>query len=166
MSEINIDMTAFDEYFGRMKHAARGYFQKEIALFLEALGDEFLRLVQDEIISRKVMDTRNLLSSFTKGSDGNVWRAEEGGLVLEVGTNVTYAEYVEYGHKQRPGRFVPGHWEGDRFIYVKGAKEGMVLKASWVDDKHYFEGALHLMEKIYPEMLDAKLQEWLDEYFG
>lgn len=165
-TEINIDLKEFDEYFGRMRNAARGYFKKELAAFLEALGDEFLRLVQDEITRRQVIDTRNLLSSFTKGSDGNIWRAEEGGLVLEVGTNVKYAKYVEYGHKQRPGRFVPGHWEGDRFIYIKGAKEGMVLKASWVDGKHYFDGALHLMEKIYPEMLEAKLKEWLDDYFG
>ena len=28
-------------------------------------------------------------------------------LVVKVGTNVKYAPYVEFGHKQTPGRFVP-----------------------------------------------------------
>ena len=133
---------------------------------MDALGNEFLRLVQDEIIRRKVLDSRLLLASFEKGADDNVWTIEDSGCVLEVGTNVKHAKYVEYGHKQQPGRFIPGHWDGERFVYEPGADEGMVLKANWVDGKHYFDGAIHIMEKIYPEILERKLQEWLDGYFG
>lgn len=165
-TQMDIDMSEFKEFFGTVEKAARGGFKKEFELFLEGLGNEFLRLVQDEIIRRKVLDSRLLLASFEKGADGNIWKMEDSGCVLEVGTNVEYATYVEYGHNQQPGRFIPGRWEGDRFIYEPGAKEGMVLKAKWVDGKHYYDGALHIMEKLYPEMLERKLQEWINNYFG
>ncbi len=110
------------------------------------------------------MDTRQLLSSFQKGGDGNVWNL--GGLTLEVGTSVSYAGYVNDGHSQQPGRYIPGYWSGHRFIYDPSAKTGMVLKKNWVEGKHYWESALRILDKLCPEFLDKKLQEWLDRYFG
>lgn len=137
---------------------------------MEGLGNEFLRILQDEIIRRKVMDTRLLLNSFSKGGGGNVWNIEEGGLALEVGSSVEYAGYINDGHWTNPKgverRFVPGYWEGDRFIYDPHAKGGMVLKQHWVEGKHYWESALRILDKIYPDFLDAKLQGWIDRYFG
>ena len=85
---VDIDMSEFKEFFGSLERAARGDFRKEFELFLEGLGNEFLRILQDEIVRRKVLDSRQLLASFEKGGDGNVWNIEEGGLVLEVGTSV------------------------------------------------------------------------------
>lgn len=167
---VDIDMSEFKDFFGSVKRAAKGEFRKEFELFLEGLGNEFLRLLQDEIVRRQVMDSRLLLASFEKGSEGNVWSIQEGGLVLEVGTNVEYAGYVNDGHWTNPKgverRFVPGYWDGDRFIYDPSAKTGMVLKQHWVEGKHYWESALRILDKIYPEMLENKLQEWLDSYFG
>lgn len=153
-----------------MERAARGDFRKEFELFLEGLGNEFLRILQDEIVRRKVMDSRRLLASFEKGGDGNVWSIEEGGLVLEVGTSVEYAGYVNDGHwtntKGVERRFVPGYWQGDRFIYDPAAKGGMMLKQHWVEGKHYWESALRILDRIYPELLEAKAQDWIDRYFG
>ena len=167
---VDIDMSEFKEFFGSLERAARGDFRKEFELFLEGLGNEFLRILQDEIVRRKVLDSRQLLASFEKGGDGNVWNIEEGGLVLEVGTSVEYAGYVNDGHWTNPKgverRFVPGYWEGDRFIYDPAAKGGMMLKQHWVEGKHYWESALRILDRIYPELLEAKLQEWLDSYFG
>ncbi|MFG6378597.1 MAG: HK97 gp10 family phage protein [Lachnospiraceae bacterium] len=167
---VEIDTTEFKKFFESIKKAANGDFRKEFELFLEGIGNEFLRIVQDEIIRRQVMDTRLLLASFEKGADGNIWRLEEGGMVLEVGTNVNYAKYVNDGHwtnsRGVERRFVPGYWQGDRFIYDPTAKGGMMLKQHWVEGKHYFEGALHALDRIFPELLDAKLQEWIDNYFS
>lgn len=166
---VDIDMSEFKEFFGNVG-AAKGDFRKEFELFLEGLGNEFLRILQDEIVRRQVMDSRLLLSSFEKDSEGNVWSIQEGGLVLEVGTNIEYAGYVNDGHWTNPKgverRFIPGYWEGDRFIYDPAAKGGMMLKQHWVEGKHYWESALRILDKIYPEMLENKLQEWLDSYFG
>lgn len=168
---VDIDVAEFKAFFGSVEKAAKGDFRKEFELFLEGLGNEFLRILQDEIIRRQVLDSRQLLASFEKGGDGNVWELTDGGLTLEVGTNVDYASYVNDGHwtntKGVERRWVPGYWEGDHFIYDPAEKNsGMLLKQHWVEGKHYWDSALRILDKIYPELLDAKLQEWIDNYFG
>ena len=167
---VVFDLSEYAAFFARLKQAVQGDFKNELNLFLEGLGLEFLRLVEDEIIRRRVMDTRLLLASFHKGGGSNVWELDEGQLSLEVGTNVNYAAYVNDGHwtnkRGQESRFVPGYWQGDRFIYQPGARTGMVLKQKWVEGSHYWESALRIMERLYPEMLEAKLQEWLDQYFA
>lgn len=167
---VEFDMSEMREFFQTLEKAAKGDFRKEMELFLEGLGNEFLRILQDEIIRRQVMDSRLLLASFEKDGDGNVWRMQEGGLVLEVGTNLDYAGYVNDGHwtntKGVERRWVPGYWQGDRFIYDPAADSGMMLKQHWVEGKHYWDSALRILNQIYPELLERKLQEWLDSYFG
>ena len=68
---VDMDMSGFKEFFNRMERAAKGDFRKELETFLEGLGNEFLRILQDEIVRRKVMDSRQLLASFERGNDGN-----------------------------------------------------------------------------------------------
>lgn len=170
MATVEFDMAEYREFFERLERAAKGDFRQEMELYLEAVGFDFLRVVQDEIVRRKVLDSRLLLASFEKGNDANVWELTDGGLTLEVGTNLSYAGYVNDGHwtntKGVARRWVPGYWEGDRFIYDPAAKGGMMLKQHWVEGKHYWESALRILDRIYPELLEAKLQEWLDSYFG
>ena len=167
---IELDLSELQDFFRRAERAAKGDFKKELELFLEGLGEEFLRVIQDEIVRRKVMDSRLLLASFEKDTEGNVWKLEENGLTLEVGSGVEYAKYVNDGHWKNPKgveqRFVPGYWEGYRFIYDPSAKTGMVLKQDWVPGKPYFDSALRILNKMYPNLLEKKLQEWLDNYFG
>lgn len=167
---VELDTSEFRRFFQRLDQAAAGDFKKEITNFIEGLGYEFLRILQDEIVRRKVMDTRLLLMSFEKGGQDNVWEINEGDLSLEVGTNVKYAKWVNDGHKTNPPgvetRFVPGRWEGHHFVYEPGAKTGMVLKQKWVPGAHYWESGLRILERIYPQLLDAKLQDWLDQYFS
>ncbi|MBQ8331136.1 MAG: HK97 gp10 family phage protein [Clostridia bacterium] len=169
MKHVEIDTSEARRFFDAVEAAAKGGLRKEMELWLEALGVEFLRIVQDEIIRRKVMDTRLLLASFHKGNDNSVWELSDGGLTLEVGSTLNYASYVNDGHWTNPKgverRFVPGYWEGDRFIYDPSAEGGMVLKQKWVDGKPYFESALRILEKMMPGFLDAKMQEWIDNYF-
>lgn len=167
---VDIDMSKFREFFGSVERAAKGGFRKEFERFLEGVGNEFLRVLQDEIVRRKVLDSRQLLASFERGNEGNVWIMEESGLVLEVGTNLEYAEYVNDGHWTNSTgiekRWVPGYWDGDRFTYDPTATTGMLLKQHWVEGKHYFDSALRIIDRIYPELLGVKLQEWIDSYFG
>ena len=136
---IELDVSDFRRFFERLKSAANGDFRKELANFVEGLGNEFLRVLQDEIIRRQVMDTRLLLASFEKGGQDGVWLLSDGDLSLEVGTNVKYAKWVNDGHKANPdgvaSRFIPGKWVGDRFIYDPNAKEGMVLKQQFIRGK-------------------------------
>ena len=88
---------------------------------------------------------------------------------MEVGTNLEYAAFVNDGHWTNPRgvarRWVPGYWEGDRFIYDPQAKTGMALKQHWVEGAHYFEGALRAFEPVFKASAEAKLHEWMQKYF-
>lgn len=163
---VTYDLTEFQSAIDRLTAAAKGELKESMGLWLEAAGYEFLRIVEDQIIAQRVMVTTNLLQSFHKGGPGNVWDLDMGGLMLEVGTNVEYAEWVENGHKQKPGRFIPGSFSNGKFIYEPGAKTGMVLKASVVEGKHYFANSLTVFEPIYRKALENSLDKWLNDYFG
>lgn len=169
MKYVDIDFTEQKRFFDALEAAARGGFRKELELFLEGIGVDFLTTIQEEILRLKVVDTRLLLHSFHKGNENSVWEITDGGLTLEVGSSAEYAGYVNDGHWTNPKgvetRFVPGYWKGDHFIYDRNAKGGMVLKQKWVDSKPYFDSALHILEKMFPEMVARKLDEWLDNYF-
>ena len=169
-TRVDIDITGLESFIDRLNRAARGDFRRELEQYLKALGTEFLRVVRDEIVSRQVIDTRQLLISFTEGASGNVWTLDTGGLTLEVGTSVNYAGYVNDGHwtnkKGVKTGWVPGTWMADRFVYSPGSPDGMLLRQQWIEGRHYWEGGLHVIEKMFPKLLDKKLQEWMDSYFG
>ena len=167
---VQFDLGNFEDFIEKLRSAAQGGFKNELTKFLQGLGAEFLRIVEDEIIRREVMDSRLLLASFHQGGVDNVWEVSDSGLTLEVGTNVKYAAFVNDGHWTNPKgverRWIPGRWDGHRFIYDPGADTGMALKQQWVEGAHYWEGAIKIFEKIFPKLLEAKLQDWLDKYFG
>jgi hypothetical protein len=65
--------------------------------------------------------------------------------VVVVGTNVHYAPYVEFGHHQEPGRFVPAL--------------GKRLKASYVEGKPFLrpamEGHIDEYKEIWKDILEG-----------
>ena len=180
MAYADFDLTEYKDFFSRLREAARGDFKQECEIFLEALGVEFLSLVQDEIIRLEAKENALLLNSFFRNDENSVWELSEDGLLLEVGTNVKYAKYVNDGHwtidptKEKHfvlpngelARFVPGKWDNDRFIYDKDAKTGMVLKQQFVEAKPFFKNAMTIFEKQFPIAMEKKMQQWLDKYFG
>lgn len=168
---VNIDTSDLRRFIERLNQAWCGKeFEKELSRFLDAIAVEFLSYVQDAIIRADTVDTRLLLNSFQKSGNGNVFIAHEGGLQIEVGTNVEYASYVNDGHWLNPQgvnmRWVPGEWQGDRFVYQPGAKTGMLLKQKWIEGSHYFDDAIRLMERMAPQFMERKMQQWLEQYFS
>ena len=147
---VKIDTSDLKGFVGKLDKAAQGEFKKELVNFMEGLGYEFLRIVQDEIIRKQTVDTRLLLNSFSKGEQDNVFVLNEGSMTIEVGTNVKYAEYADKGHWLNPKgvntRFVPGYWQGEHFIYEPGAKTGMLLKQKWIEGSHYWGDAVRCIE--------------------
>ena len=53
-------------FLGSVERAAKGDFRKELEIFLDGLGNEFLKILQDEIIEKKIIDNRELLVAFKK----------------------------------------------------------------------------------------------------
>ncbi len=168
---VSIDTTELRRFIERLNQAGRGKeFEKELSRFLDAIAVEFLSYVQDFIIQAGSVDTRLLLNSFQKSGEGNVFIAQEGGLQIEVGTNVEYASFVNDGHWLNPRgvdmRWVPGEWQGERFIYQPGAKTGMLLKQKWIEGSHYFDDAIRLMERMAPQFMERKMEQWLGQFFS
>lgn len=166
---MKFDIEGLEAFAQALDSAAGGDLKEEYTLWLAAMGIEFLDLIQDEIIRTETVDTRRLLNSFNKDDGKNVWEMNKGGLSLLIGTNVDYAAYVNDGHwtnKQGvPVRWVPGYWQGDRFVYDPGVDTGMGLKQQWVEGTGYWDNAFAMFEKMFEKSLDRSLQEWLDKTF-
>ncbi|HDR4568981.1 HK97 gp10 family phage protein [Bacillus paranthracis] len=154
-----ITTQGFREFSRKLDRMANGLDQ-QVALWLEASGFQFLEEVQNQIISLGVVDTRRLLNSFTQGDSGNVWRSSDGGLVLEVGTNVEYAKIVNSGHQQ-VRRFVPGRWEGHNFEYDPHAPTGMMLTAKFIEGRPYWDNAVAIYERMFQRSFDRQFKQWV-----
>ncbi len=167
---VQADLTELEDFVKDL-HNASAKFKEDIVVFLDAAGVDMLRIIQDEIIRLDVVDTRLLLRSFHKGDADNIYRLDSGELVLEIGTNVEYAAYVNDGHWLNPQgvetRFVPGYWGSNgRFVYQRGAKTGMLLKQKYINGRHYIEHAINIMEAMFPQLVERKLEDWLSHYFS
>ncbi|MCY7770810.1 HK97 gp10 family phage protein [Bacillus haynesii] len=149
----------------RLEKAGQSGFRTEAAKWLEQAGTDFLDLVRDEIVRAGSIDTGSLLRSFKRGSEGNSWEIEKGGLTLEVGTELEYASFVNDGHwsgGKDEVRWIPGQWHGGRFQYDPGSSSGMALKRQWVKGTGYWEHALYIFERLFEKRLHERLQTWLN----
>ena len=102
-----------------------------------------------EMIKKGLQDTskeliRNLMinSPVREGLLKSWFVESETDTEIVIKSPAFYAKWVNYGHPQQPGRFIPGHWNGDRFEYEPDAKVGMVLKASYVEGQHFVEDSI------------------------
>lgn len=86
---------------------------------------------------------------------------DNGPATVVVINNLRYASYVEYGHRQEPGRFIPGYWEGERFVYDPDAEGGMVLKKPWVDGRLMMTFSKNELENEAPPLLKQRLYKFL-----
>lgn len=67
--------------------------------------------------------------------------------VVEIINPIEYATYVEYGHRQEPGRYVPAI--------------GKTLKHAWVRGKFMMKISEQEMETITPQILENKISQYL-----
>ena len=70
------------------------------------------------------------------------FRYKETESMVDIRSPAHYAGWVNDGHPQQPGRFIPGTWKGDKFRYDRNAKTGMVLKKSHVEGKKFVEKSI------------------------
>lgn len=75
-------------------------FAEQVEAGLEAIGLQAERHAKENITRNGTVDTGLLRNSISHTVDS-------GDKAVYIGTNVEYAPYVEYGHKQEVGRYVP-----------------------------------------------------------
>jgi len=125
----------FDKFLNDMRTISEEL-DREIIVWLEALGMEFLQEIQNQIVEMGVVDTRRLLNSFDKGGEDSVWELTRQKLELRIGTNVEYARWVN-----------DGHWT--------------VAQTSWVEGRPYFDVAFAIFKKLFEKSLERKMSEWM-----
>ncbi len=74
-----------------------------------------------------------------------------GTYTIEVINPVEYASYVEFGHRQEPGRYVPAI--------------GKRLKVGWVNGQYFLTLSEQDLERLAPAVLERELNDLLREAF-
>lgn len=80
--------------------------------------------------------------SLTIHHDGNM-------VAIEIVNPVEYASYVEYGHRQTPGRYVPAI--------------GKQLKQGWVQGQFMLTISVQKIQNLAPKVLESKIKKFLRE---
>lgn len=97
------------------------------------------------------------------GSDGGTSNVEDfvSGLEIrntgnayevEIINPVEYASYVEYGHRQTPGRYVPAI--------------GKKLKSGWVEGRFMMTVSVQELQNSAPKIIEKKVQKFLEGVFN
>lgn len=93
-------------------------------------------------------------SGYTGGTLRRGWIAslpkkKPDGWEIEIINKVIYASYVEYGHRQMPGKYVPAL--------------GKKLKSGWVEGKFMLTLSLKDVERMAPKLIEKKLEALVRE---
>lgn len=100
---------------------------------------------EKEAESGTVKDAREWANSLNVTKSGSIY-------IIEVINPVNYASYVEYGHRQEPGRFVPAI--------------GKRLVNSWVEGKFMLTISSKELESEIPRILEMKITKFLEDIFN
>lgn len=150
---------------------------KELYKFAEKLTDDRLEQTFERITKDISKALLKRIKGFTPVQDYdliNAWdknkflvtETKNGYEVLLV-NKIEYATWVNDGHRQTPGRFIPGYWEGTRFHYQPHTSPnyqggGMVLKKSWVMGKFFVEKGIISLNNVaeIESLIMRELQKW------
>ena len=133
---------------------------KELAARLLRRVKQKTPVGQYEVITYTKKDGTTI--SFNEGKSGgtlrNNWKIKntvtKKGVVyeIEIFNPLEYASYVEYGHRQQVGRFVP--------------HIGKRLKSGWVEGKFMLKISEEEIQAIAPSLLQKRLDEELRRIFN
>lgn len=108
-----------------------------------------------KMLNRRGADIMKYWSGYTGGTLRDAWTVQiekQGDNYVVTLLNPTeYASYVEYGHRQQPGRYVPAL--------------GLSLKSSWVKGKFMMTISMQEIKPIIPKMVEKAVYEYMKEVF-
>lgn len=140
MAATEYRFDGLDEWEQKLSQAAEQQYPKEFQQMVINAAYELLGMVK----AKTPKDTGLLQNTWRVGEIRK--RGDE--YYIEVYNNTEYAEAVEYGHRQTPGRYVPAL--------------GKRLKASFVPGAHMLEVSLAKLNAALP----GYLQEWLSDFIS
>ena len=135
------------------------HFEREMQFAVKQLARELLERIKKHT---PIGDTWMLLNGWNE-NDFVAIKTNNGFEVLLV-NRTEYATWVNDGHKQRPGRFIPGYFAQGRFYYDPSAKSGMVLSKPFVKGKLFVENGILETENtnLIKSIIMQHLRKWWD----
>ncbi|OOM82326.1 hypothetical protein CLPUN_02950 [Clostridium puniceum] len=123
--------------------------------FIDGVANVFTKDVANEIAARLIRRIKQK-TPVKEGVLRNGWAIGEivqkgNSYSIEIINPIEYASYVEYGHRQTPGRFVPAI--------------GKKLKKSWVKGRFMMTLSLKEIDELTPAIVSAKVWEELKRCF-
>lgn len=131
---IRVDIKGLDDSLKKLKDLPV-VFDEELS---KAMNDEGLDW-RDDVRANTPVDSGDLRRSWIFAG------VEKSGFIFEMdlSNNLEYADYVEYGHRQEPGRFVPAI--------------GKRLKADYVSGYYMLRDGTNRLEESLPKSLEEAI---------
>lgn len=135
MSVDNSELLAFQAKLQALKD--------DIPEIMDSLAVDEGRYARDQARKickeEKIVNTGDYQRNFKSGTKairaGNSYK-------IDIYNNVNYAKHLEYGFRNH---FVPGHWEGESFVYQKNDPAGGMYVS---DDGGYVKGHFTLRRAV------------------
>lgn len=137
---ISMDTTELRRFKEKLENISTDELLKDVA------GELAARLLR-KVKKRTPVDTGELRRNWQVSRI----RLFEKFCVVEVYNATEYAEYVEFGHRQTPGRYVPAM--------------GKRLKKAWVSGKFMLTISTKELENMKDRIIRQKVEAWLKEVF-
>ena len=136
----DFDNSQFEEFARHINaEISGGQLKNEVKNSVRNVGETYKRNAESRtpVQSGEVRRSWQLKGPFFAGSD----------ITIELRNSKNYASFVENGHRQTPGRYVPAI--------------GKKLKASWVPGQHFLQKATNETKGQLPQLLTPAMDEIL-----
>ena len=121
------------------------------------VGKRSVKFMQHGNIQTKYFDSEHTRQSWSIGK----YQLNNQSGKVEVFNTSSYASFLNDGHRQEVGRFLP--WIGQS---KGGVMQGGRLKKTWVDGAYMHEKAEKALSKNAKRIMKITLKKWVKEHGG
>ena len=155
--KLNINISEFKRFSEKTAKNLKKNYDKAIDDSLNELGGRLLnKVIRKTPVGKSIKDKINnkIQTVYTGGNLRRSWYLSkliktDDKRFITLYNVVRYAIYVEYGHRQIPGRFVPAI--------------GKKLKASWVKGRFMMTNSVTEINKIRQAVFNRNLAKYMED---
>lgn len=155
--KLNIDVSEFKRFTEKNVKKLKENYDKAIDDSLSELGGRLLnKVIRKTPVGKSIKDKINnkIQTVYTGGNLRRSWYISkviktDDKRFITLYNVARYAIYVEYGHRQTPGRFVPAI--------------GKKLKASWVKGRFMMTNSVTEINKIRQAVFNRNLAKYMED---
>ncbi len=140
--DLNIDVSSLINFRDQIQEME----QQAVNDFFESLAKEIAARLLRKVIKRTPAKTGNLRNLWGVAKDIKVKKTGNN-YEVTIENSASYASYVEYGHRQTPGRYVP--------------EIGKRLVKDWVEGQFMLTLSEHELRGQLSGIIKRKMDTWL-----